>query len=341
MPLIKAVGYKRALPIDDPEALLDVVLPEPTPGPHDLIVDIKAISVNPADTKMRRSTSPAPGETKVLGWDAAGVVATVGADVTLFRPGDKVWYAGSIARPGTYAERHAVDERIVGKMPATLSYAQAAALPLTSITAWELLFDRLQVLRNPLSAGNQLLVIGAAGGVGSILLQLARKLTDLTIVGTASNPESEAWVRERGAHHVIDYRKLLVEELREVGIPSVAYVACLTQTEKHFAPIAEALTPEGRLAIIDDPAIPLDIMKLKSKSVSLHWEFMFTRSLFNTVDMIEQHKLLDRVSELVDQGIVKSTLAHHFGTITAANVRRAHAQIESGQTRGKIVLEGF
>ncbi len=338
---MKAVGYTRALPIDHPEALVDVILPEPTPGPHDLLVDIKAISVNPADTKVRRSTNPAPGETKVLGWDAAGVVRALGADVTLFQPGDKVWYAGSIARPGTYAERHAVDERIVGKMPASLNYAQAAALPLTTITAWELLFDRLQVLRNPVPVGNQLLVVGAAGGVGSILFQLARKLTDLTIIGTASNAESEAWVRERGAHHVIDHRKPLAEELRRIGNPSVAYVAGLTQTETHLLQIAEALAPEGRLAIIDDPSIPLDIMLLKSKSISLHWEFMFTRPLFNTVDMIEQHRLLDRVSELVDQGVVKTTLAQHFGTITAENVRRAHALIESGRARGKIVLEGF
>jgi zinc-binding alcohol dehydrogenase family protein len=338
---MKAIGYKRALPIEDPDALLDVILPEPTPGPHDLLVDVKAVSVNPADTKVRRSTNPPPGQTKVLGWDAAGVVRAIGANVKRFKPGDKVFYAGSIARAGTYAERHAVDERIVGKMPASLNFAQAAALPLTTITAWELLFDRLQVVRNPLAVGNQLLVIGAPGGVGSILLQLARKLTDLTIIGTASNTDSEAWIRERGAHHVIDHRKPLVGELRRIGIPSVAYVAGLTHTERHFPQIAEALAPEGRLAIIDDPTTPLDIMLLKPKSISLHWEYMFTRSLFHTVDMIEQHILLDRVSELVDQGVIKTTLAHNYGTITAENLRRAHALIESGRARGKIVLEGF
>ncbi len=338
---MKAVGYTRALPIDDPDALLDVVVPEPAPAPHDLVVDIKAISVNPADTKIRRSTEPLAGETKILGWDASGVVHAVGAEVTLFRPGDRVWYAGSIARPGTYAERHVVDERIVGTMPATLSFARAAALPLTAITAWELLFDRLDVLRRPTPAGNELLVIGAAGRVGSILLQLARKLTDLTIVATASNAESEAWVRERGAHHVIDHRKPLAEELLRIGIPSVAYIASLTHTEAHFSQIADAIAPEGRLAIIDDPSTPLDVMKLKSKSVSLHWEFMFTRSLYGTPDMIEQHRLLDRVAELVDRGTLASTLAQHFGKITAANVRRAHALIESGRSRGKIVLEGF
>lgn len=249
---MKAVGYRRALRIDEPEALLDVIVPEPMPRPQDLVVDIKAISVNPVDTKVRQSTEPPDGEPKILGWDASGVVRAVGPDVTLFQPGDSVWYAGSIARPGTNAQTHVVDERIVGKMPATLTFAEAAALPLTTITAWELLFDRLDVLGRPTAAGKELLVIGAPGGVGSILLQLARKLTDLTIVATASNPESEAWVLARGAHHTIDHRKPLGEELRRIGIPSVAHVASLTQTEKHFAQIVDALAPEGRLAVIDD-----------------------------------------------------------------------------------------
>lgn len=335
---MKAVGYKRALPIEDPESLLDVNLPEPVPEPHDLLVDVKAVSVNPVDTKVRRSTNPAEGEIKVLGWDAAGIVRDVGPQVTLFRPGDRVWYAGSIARPGTNAERHLVDERIVGKMPASLTFAQAAALPLTSLTACELLFDRLQVLKNPLPMGDQLLVIGASGGVGSILLQLARKLTTLTIIGTADS-QSEARVRERGAHYVIGYDSLS-KELQRIRIPSVAYVASLTHTDAHLKEIAEVLLPQGRLAIIDDP-VGLDTMILKPKCVSVHWEFMFTRSLFHTADMIEQHNILNRVSELVDKGELATTLGENLGSIRATNLRKAHALVEGGRTRGKIVLEGF
>lgn len=338
---MKAVGYRRALPIHDPEALIDVTVPEPTPGPHDLVVDIKAISVNPVDTKVRQSSDPAAGETKVLGWDAAGVVRAVGNEVTLFRPGDNVWYAGSLARSGTNAELHLVDERIAGKMPASLSFAQAAALPLTAITAWELLFDRLDVSREPLPRGETLLVIGAAGGVGSILIQLAHKLTSLTVIGTASRPETVEWVRARGAHQVIDHRKPLAEELRRIGIPAVTHVASLTETQQHFSQIVEALAPQGKFALIDDPDVPLDIMQLKRKSASLHWEFMFTRSMFATPDMIKQHEILNRVAELVDQGVLVSTLAENFGTINATNLRRAHTRLESGTARGKIVLEGF
>lgn len=336
---MKAVGYKRAMQIDNPEALLDLTLPEPTPEPRDLVVEIKAVSVNPVDTKVRGSTNPSTGETKVLGFDAAGIVREVGREVTLFRPGDRVWYAGSIARPGTNSERHVVDERIVGKMPSKLSFAEAAALPLTSITAWELLFDRLQVLKNPSAVGDQLLVIGASGGVGSILVQLARKLTNLTIIGTASDAESQSRVRERGAHYAVNYNDL-TRELQRLGISSVAFIASLTHTDGYLKTISEIITPQGRLGIIDDP-VGLETMILKPKCVSVHWEFMFTRSLFQTADMIEQHKILNRVSELVDDGSVQSTLAENFGTINAANLRRAHAAVEGGHARGKIVLEGF
>ena len=336
---VKAVGYERALPIDDPAALIDVTLPEPVPEPHDLLVDIKAVSVNPVDTKVRASTNPPSGEIRVLGFDAAGIVREIGRDVSLFRPGEKVWYAGSIARPGTNAERHLVDERIVGKMPNKLGFPEAAALPLTSITAWELLFDRLQVLQNPAPVGNQMLVIGASGGVGSILVQLARKLTSLTIIGTASDAESEARVRERGAHYAINYNDLK-EQLKRIGIPSVTYVASLTHTDEYLKTISEVLLPQGRLGIIDDP-VGLETMILKPKCISIHWEFMFTRSLFQTPDMIEQHKILNRVSELVDEGSIQPALAENFGTINAANLRRAHAAVESGHARGKIVLEGF
>lgn len=338
---MKAVGYARSLPIDDPAALIDLILPEPQPGPQDLVVDVKAVSVNPVDTKVRRGVEPAPGEMKVLGWDAAGVVRAVGPAVRLFRPGDRVWYAGALERPGTNSERHVVDERIVGRMPVRLGFAEAAALPLTALTAWELLFDRLQVPLETALREEQILVIGAAGGVGSILVQLARKLTGLTIVGTASRPESQAWVLQNGAHHVIDHRKPLSEELARIGLPSVTYVASLTNTDDYFPQIVDVLAPQGRLALIDDPVKPLDVMRLKRKSISLHWELMYTRSMFQTPDMIEQHRILNQVADLVDDGTISSTVAEHFGPIQAANVRKAHALLESGKARGKIVLEGF
>lgn len=338
---MKAVGYARSLPIDDPAALIDLILPEPQPGPQDLVVDVKAVSVNPVDTKVRRGVEPAPGEMKVLGWDAAGVVRAVGPAVRLFRPGDRVWYAGALERPGTNSERHVVDERIVGRMPVRLGFAEAAALPLTALTAWELLFDRLQVPLETALREEQILVIGAAGGVGSILVQLARKLTGLTIVGTASRPESQAWVLQNGAHHVIDHREPLSEELARIGLPSVTYVASLTNTDDYFPQIVDVLAPQGRLALIDDPVKPLDVMRLKRKSISLHWELMYTRSMFQTPDMIEQHRILNQVADLVDDGTISSTVAEHFGPIQAANVRKAHALLESGKARGKIVLEGF
>jgi zinc-binding alcohol dehydrogenase family protein len=293
------------------------------------------------DTKIRSKVAPEDRQAKVLGWDAAGVVKAVSSEVSLFQPGEQVFYAGAINRAGANSELHLVDERIVGRMPGSLSFAQAAALPLTAITAWELLFERLQIAEGNSDRGQSLLVVGAAGGVGSILTQLARQLTGLTVIGTASRPETQAWVRELGAHQVIDHSKPLSEELKRIGIDRVSHVASLTQTDQHFDQLVEALAPQGRLALIDDPVQPLDVMKLKGKSLSLHWELMFTRSLFETADMIEQHRLLNRVSQLVDDGVLKTTLGEHFGTINAHNLRRAHALLESGRSRGKIVLEGF
>ncbi|HZX19102.1 MAG TPA: zinc-binding alcohol dehydrogenase family protein [Pseudomonas sp.] len=338
---MKAVAYYQPLPTDHADALQDVELPAPTPGPRDLLVEVKAISVNPVDTKIRRNVAPEDGAAKVLGWDASGIVKAVGSEVSLFQPGDRVYYAGAINRAGANSELHVVDERIVGRMPAKLGFAEAAALPLTAITAWELLFERLQITRGNADLGQSLLIVGAAGGVGSILLQLARQLTGLTVIATASRPETQAWVSELGAHHVIDHSLPLSEELKRIGIHQVTHVASLTQTDKHFAQLVEALAPQGRLALIDDPEQPLDIMQLKRKSLSLHWELMFTRSLFETADMIEQHHLLDRVAELVDAGTLRTTLGEHFGTINAANLRRAHTLLESGTAKGKIVLEGF
>ena len=336
---MKAIGYRQCLPISHPEALLDLELPEPVPGPHDLLVEVRAVSVNPVDTKMRVRSAPAAGQAKVLGWDVAGVVAAVGDQVEAYRPGDKVWYAGSILRQGANAERHVVDERIVGKPPTSVDFAAAAALPLTAITAWELLFDRLRVPRGG-GAGQSLLIVGAAGGVGSILTQLAAKLTQLRVIGTASRPETQRWVRSLGAHDVIDHTQPFAPQLASIGAVTVDHVASLTHTDHHYAALVEALIPQGQLALIDDPGA-LDVAALKRKSLSLHWESMFTRSTYETVDMIEQRRLLNEVAALVDQKVIVTTAAEHYGKVTAENLRRAHALIESGSARGKIVLEGF
>lgn len=339
---MKAIGYTHAqfgLPIENPNALAEITLPDPAPQGRDILVEVRAVSVNPVDTKVRRGTTPAAGEVKVLGWDAVGVVRATGSDVSLFKPGDRVWYAGSIARPGSNCQRHLVDERIVGHAPKSLGDAEAAALPLTGLTAWELLFDRLQIAPGT-GTGQSILIVGAGGGVGSILVQLARQMTQLTVIGTASRPETVDWVRNLGAHHVIDHSRPLSEELRRIGVPHVHYVASLTQTDTHLAEIVESLIPQGRLALIDDPA-PFDVKLLKRKSISLHWELMFTRAIYETPDMIAQHRILEELATLLDRGTLRSTLAEHYGTINADNLRRAHALIESGAARGKIVLEGW
>ena len=337
---MKAIGYYRNLPINDPESLIDLELPDPQPGPRDLLVEVHAVSVNPVDVKVRARMAPEEGQPKVIGWDASGVVRAVGKDVTLFKPGERVWYAGSLLRPGTNSELHVVDERIVGHMPQTLSFAEAAALPLTTITAWELLFDRLNVPEGTAPSGDSLLVIGAAGGVGSILVQLARKLTGLTVIGTASRPETSQWVGELGAHHVIDHTKPISQELKRIGMDGVDYVASLNQTDRHFDEIVASINPQGHIALIDDPEL-FDFRKLKTKSVALHWEFMYTRSMFSTKDQIRQHRLLDRVASLIDEGVLRTTLNERFGTINATNLRRAHELLETNRSRGKIVLEGF
>lgn len=335
---MKAVVYtQHGLPIDQAEALLDMDLPAPQPGPRDVLVQVRAISVNPVDTKVRRGaavTGP-----RVLGWDAAGVVVGTGAEVTGFKAGDEVYYAGSLIRPGSYSELHVVDERIVGHKPASLDFADAAALPLTSLTAWELLFDRLKVAEGS-GAGKTLLIVGASGGVGSILTQLASRLTGLTVVGTASRPETREWVQALGAHHVIDHSRAMAPQLAALGIAHADIVISLTHTEQHYVDIVEMLAPQGQFALIDDPDT-LDAMPLKRKSISLHWELMFTRSMFETPDMARQREILDRVAALVDSGTLRTTVGENFGAITAANLRRAHALVESNKARGKIVLAGF
>jgi zinc-binding alcohol dehydrogenase family protein len=338
---MKAVGYQTPQAISAADSLIDITLPDPVAEGRDLLVEVKAVSVNPVDTKVRKSAAPAEGEAyKVLGWDASGIVRAVGPEVTLFQPGDRVWYAGSIARPGTNSELHRVDERIVGHMPRSLDFAQAAALPLTAITAWEMLFDRLGIAPGKAPGAGTLLIIGASGGVGSILTQLAARLTGLTVIGTASRPQTQAWVKELGAHHVIDHSQPIAAELKRIGFPQVDHIVSLTQTDAHFDQIVEAIAPQGKFGLIDDPA-SLDVTKFKRKSVSVHWELMFTRALFGTADMIGQHRLLNEVAALVDAGLVRTTLAEHFGPINAANLKRAHALIESGKARGKVVLEGW
>lgn len=335
---MKAIGITRATEGgSNIEFLEEISLPDPVAKGHDLLVEVKAISVNPVDTKVRAGFSAATP--RVLGWDAVGTVKSVGESVTLFSPGDEVWYAGALGRPGSNSELQLVDERIVALKPQTLDNASAAALPLTAITAWELLFDRLAIQEGG-NEGDILLIVGAAGGVGSILTQLARKLTKLTVIGTASRPESQKWVREAGAHHVIDHNKPLTEELERIGIKEVTHVASLNNTEQHYQQIIAALMPQGKLALIDDPEI-LDARPLKAKSISLHWEFMFTRSMFETPDIITQHQLLTRVAQLIDTDVISTTFGEHFGTINAANLQKAHAQIETGRVVGKIVLEGF
>ena len=336
---MRAVAYRQSLPITAADALVDVELGRPKAAGRDLLVEVKAVSVNPVDYKVRLRADP-KGEPKVLGFDAAGVVAEVGREVTLFKPGDEVFYAGTIVRSGTNAEFHLVDERIVGRKPRKLGFAEAAALPLTSITAWELLFDRLGVERGEGRDKRRALIIGGAGGVGSIAIQLARRLTGLTVVTTASRPETTAWCRELGAHHVIDHRQPFAPQMKAAGVPEADLILGLTQTDQHLAQIVEVLAPQGRFGLIDDPK-SLDVGLFKRKSASVHWESMFTRSIFETPDMIEQHNLLDDVSKLVDQGVLRTTLGENLGRINAANLKRAHAMVESGKARGKLVLEGF
>jgi zinc-binding alcohol dehydrogenase family protein len=337
---MKAVGYRKSLPIDDKDALIDFETAKPEPKGHDIRVAVKAISTNPVDYKVRKRAAPPEGETKILGFDAAGVVDAVGPEVTLFKPGDEVFYAGSILRQGTNSEFHLVDERIVGHKPETLSFAQAAALPLTSITAWELLFDRLGAVPGKSLDPRTLLITGGAGGVGSILIQLARRLTGLTVVATATRPESQKWCLDLGAHAVIDHGRPMKEQIEKLKLPPVALVASLTFTDQHYKSIAEFMAPQGRFGLIDDPP-EFTMSTFKGKAISVHWESMFTRSSFQTPDMIAQHHLLNDVADLIDKGVLRTTLDQTFGTINAANLKRAHALLESGKSRGKIVLEGW
>lgn len=337
---MKAVAYQKAGPLDRAGALQDVEMEKPTASGRDLLVKVKAVSVNPVDCKVRTGISPSDGSWKVLGWDAAGEVVDIGDKVSAHSKGDQVYYAGSLIRQGANSEYHLVDERIVGNKPKTLSDVEAAALPLTAITAWEMMFDRLDI-RSPVAGGAKaILIIGGAGGVGSIAIQLARALSDVTVIATASRPETKEWVEQLGAHHVIDHSKPLAEQVKALGLGSPSFVFSTTETHRHLDQIIELVAPQGRFGLIDDPE-SLNVMGFKRKSVSVHWEFMFTRSMFQTADMAEQGRLLNMVANLIDDGRIKTTLNEVLRPINAENLLKAHAVIESGKSKGKIVLEGF
>jgi zinc-binding alcohol dehydrogenase family protein len=337
---VRAVGYEHAGPIDREGALIDLNLAEPVVSGRDLLVEVKAISVNPVDVMVRANTQPPLGGVRVLGWDAAGIVRVVGPNTSLFSPGDQVAYSGTITRPGTNQERHLVDERLVGRKPRSLGWAEAAALPLTGVTAWEVLFDRLDVRRRVVGTLPMVLIIGGAGGVGSMAIQLARQLTDLVVIATASRPETREWVKGLGAHHVIDHSRPLKPQLDALRAGPPGFVFSTTHTDRYVLAIADLIAPEGRFALIDNPAT-LDVVPFKQKSVSIHWELMYTRSLFDTLDMGEQGRIINRLADLADDGRLRSTLTERLSPINAANMKRAHALVESGKMQGKVVLEGW
>lgn len=337
--LMKAVAYQKAGPLTSPEALVDIELDTPVAQGHDLLVRVQAISVNPVDTKIRNNVNPENNQWKTLGWDAVGVVEAIGGQVSQFKVGDAVWYAGALNRQGSNSELQLVDERIVGHKPKTLEATEAAALPLTAITAWEMLFDRLQVPKVA-PENTTILVIGGAGGVGSITIQLLKQLTNLTIIATASRTETKEWVKQLGADYVLDHRQPLTGQIKQLGLNAPLYVFSTTQTDQHLSDIVELIAPQGHFGLIDDPE-QLDIKPFKSKSVSVHWEFMFTRSMFQTEDMEKQSELLNEVSKLVDEGKIKTTVSQVLSPINAKNLKRVHQQIESGTTKGKIVLHRF
>jgi NADPH:quinone reductase len=338
---MKAVGLYRYLPISESESLVNLELEKPTPTGHNLLVKVKAISVNPVDVKVRAPKDSIEDTPKILGWDVAGIVEQVGSDCTLFQPGDEVYYAGSITRPGGNSEFHLVDERIVGRKPTSLSFSEAAALPLTAITAWEALFHRLDISQNHAENRNQtVLIIGAAGGVGSVAVQLA-KWAGLSVVGTASRPESAAWVKKLGADYIVNHHDEFEPQLRDIGFDTVNYILCLNSTDKHWTNMAKAIAPQGKICSIVETDEPLNLTLLKSKSATFVWEFMFTRSMYETDDMDEQHLLLNQLAEMVDRGIIKTTMTECLEPINAANLRIAHHKVEQENMIGKIVLENF
>lgn len=337
---MKAIAYQKPFPIDQEHLFTEIERDLPVATGHDLLVEVNAISINPIDIKVRQRTAEDNQDWKILGRDAVGVVKAIGADVTGFKPGDQVFYAGTLLRDGSYAQYQLVDERIVALKPQSLSDAQAAALPLTSITAWEMLFDRLNVHVPVAGQARSILVIGAAGGVGSIAVQLLKTLTDLQVIATASRPESKQWLQQIGADVIVDHSQSLVAQFKSLALPAPSYIFSITGTQQHQAEIAQLIAPQGRVGLIDDPE-NFVINAFKGKSVSIHWESMFTRSMFQTADMQQQGQILAQIATLVNQAQINSTLSTHLGHINAANIQQAHAMIESGQSIGKIVLEGF
>lgn len=339
---MKAVALLKYLPINHPESLIDVELPKPKASGRDLLVRVLAVAVNPIDTKVRKPKDKIETEPKVLGWDAAGEVVEVGPECTLFKVGDKVYYAGSVTRSGTNAEYQLVDERIVACMPESLSVEAAAALPLTAVTAWESLFDRLGIsLVAQRNLGKTILIIGGAGGVGSIAIQLAAKLAGLTVIATASRPETVKWVKDLGAHYVINHRDNLLTQMQAIQFAEVDYILCNNDTDTYFAVMAELIKAQGKICSIVENNAPVELGLLKNKSATFVWEMMFTRSTYQTEDMINQHHILDLIAGLIDSGAIKTTMNQVLAPINAANLRVAHAQLESGNTIGKIVLSGW
>lgn len=336
---MKAVGFTHYLPVTDPQFFLDLDLPKPAPRGRDILVSVKAVAINPVDVKVRAPKDKVEPQPRIIGYDAAGVVEAVGPDVTLFKVGDEVYYAGDLTRSGTNQEFHLVDERIVGFKPKSLSFAEAAALPLTTITAYEAFFDRLRIDRDGADKGKSILIIGGAGGVGSIGIQLAKR-AGLTVIATASRPETVAWVEELGADHVVSHREDLVKQVHAAGFKFVDYVAIFNDM-RHWKAAVELIRPQGAIVSIDDTNLPMPMADLKTKAASLHWELMFTRSMFQTPDMIEQHKLLSWVADQIDAGRLRTTVAEVLSPINAANMREAHRRVETGAAKGKIVVEGF
>jgi NADPH2:quinone reductase len=338
---MRAVGYLEPGAIDRADALLDVDLPDPVVAGRDLLVEVRAISVNPVDTKIRAFMPSHGGAHTVLGWDVAGVVVATGPEVSQFKVGDAVFYSGTLGRPGANSQLHAVDERIVGRKPASLDWGEAAALPLTTLTAWEALFDRLDVRRPVTGAANAILIAGGAGGVASIAVQFACRLTDLTVIATSSRPETAAWLKEMGAHHVVDHGKPLAEQVMALGIGMPAFVLSTNYTERHLEEIGKLIAPQGRLCTTDDDAVFPSTGNLKMKSVSIHLEMVFTRSMFQTADMPRQGEILNEVAQLIDAGTLRTTRGEELAPINAENLKRAHGMIESRSTIGKIVLAGW
>lgn len=335
---MKAVALTRYLPIDDPQSLLDVELEKPVAQGRDLLVAVRAIAVNPVDTKVRAPKDKVEPAPRVLGYDAAGVVEAVGDKVTRFKPGDEVFYAGDLTRPGTNSEWHLVDERIVGHKPTTLDFAESAALPLTAITAYEVLFDRIGLSVEGRNEGQTLLIIGGAGGVGSIAIQLA-KIAGQTVIATASRASSIDWVKKLGADHVIDHTQPLRPQIEAFGLQSVDNVAVFNNTDQHWHAAVDIVAPQGTVGLIVENAEPLNQNLAKAKSVKLAWEMMFTRAMYQTADMGAQGDLLDRVAAWIDDGTLRTTVNETMSPINADNLRKAHKALEDGRVIGKIVLE--